>query len=108
MEKNLKDGSNFYGVTSLFKIQDKVNKKKLFNQFLIELEYVLDNLTKRKKNEIIKKWSNRTDMFEKRVKINTNKGIISGHAKKIDDECALIIKTKSGNERIFVGDVSLG
>ena len=108
MEKNLKDGSNFYGVTSLFKIQDKVNKKKLFNQFLIELEYVLDNLTKRKKNEIIKKWSNRTDMFEKRVKINTNKGIISGHAKKIDDEGALIIKTKSGNERIFVGDVNLG
>ena len=47
-------------------------------------------------------------MFEKRVKINTNKGIISGHAKKIDDEGALIIKTKSGNERIFVGDVSLG
>ena len=71
-------------------------------------QFILDNLTKRKKNEIIKKWSNRTDMFEKRVKINTNKGIISGHAKKIDDEGALIIKTKSGNERIFVGDVSLG
>ena len=108
MEKVLKNSSNFYGVTSLFKIQDKANKMELFNQFLIELEKTLDDLTKRKKSQIIKKWSARTNMFGKRVKINTNNGVVSGYAKKIDDDGALIIKTKSGNERIFVGDVNLG
>ena len=107
MTKALKNSPNYYGVTSLFTTKDKVTQMKLFNQFLVELEQVLDNLTNGGKNEIIKKWSKRTDMFGRHVKINTSKGKILGVAKKVDNEGALIIKTKVGNERIFVGDVNL-
>ena len=107
MEKLLENNPNFYGITSLFKLQDKVHRMKLFNQFLVELEQVFDDLVKRKKDNIIKKWSKRTEMFGKHVKVNTNRGTIFGVAKKIDSDGALIIKTKNKNERIFVGDVNL-
>ena len=107
MQKALKNSPNFYGVTSLFTIKDKVSQMELFNQFLVELEQVLDDLTNGKKGEIIKKWSKRTDMFGHNVTINTSKGKISGVAKKVDSDGALIIKTKVKDERIFVGDVNL-
>jgi len=103
----LKDSPNFYGVTSLFKQQDKTNPMKLLNQFFVELEQVFDDLTKQKKDNIIKKWSERAEMFGKRVNVNTNKGKILGIAKKIDTDGALIIKTKIKNEKIFAGDVIL-
>ncbi len=106
-QKILEKNPNFYGVTSLFNIKDKVSQMKLFTQFLLELEQVFDDLTKSKKNKIIKKWSSKADMFGKHVSVNTSKGKISGIAKKIDSEGALIIKTKIKNERIFVGDVNL-
>ena len=56
---------------------------------------------------IIKKWSDKSDMLGKHVSVNTSKGKITGIAKKIDNEGALIIKTKIKSERIFVGDVNL-
>ena len=43
---------------------------------------------------IIKKWSDKSDMLGKHVSVNTSKGKITGIAKKIDNEGALIIKTK--------------
>ena len=52
MTKALKNSPNYYGVTSLFTTKDKVTQMKLFNQFLVELEQVLDNLTNGGKNEI--------------------------------------------------------
>ena len=107
MQKILKKNPNFYGVTSLFHIKENISQMKLFNQFLLELEEVLDDLTKRKKSMIIKKWSNKSDMLGKHVSVNTSKGKITGIAKKIDNEGALIIKTKIKSERIFVGDVNL-
>ena len=35
MQKALKNSPDFYGVTSLFTIKDKVNQMELFNQFLV-------------------------------------------------------------------------
>jgi biotin-(acetyl-CoA carboxylase) ligase len=46
-------------------------------------------------------------MFGKAISVNTGNGKISGIAKKIDSDGALIIKTGTKNRRIFVGDVTL-
>ena len=45
--------------------------------------------------------------INKKVIINTANGKISGTAKKIDGDGALIVKTRRGDERILVGDVTI-
>ena len=107
IEKRLKNSPNFYGVTSLFPEKNKPSKIELLVQFLLELEKVINSLIKGKNAQIIKDWSKHTNMFGKTISVNTGNGKISGIAKKIDSDGALIIKTGTKNRRIFVGDVTL-
>ena len=107
IEKRLKNSPNFYGVTSLFPEKNKPSKIELLVQFLLELEKVINSLIKGKNAQIIKDWSKHTNMFGKTISVNTGNGKISGIAKKIDSDVALIIKTGTKNRRIFVGDVTL-
>ena len=107
IEKRLKNSPNFYGVTSLFPEKNRPSKIELLVQFLLELEKVINSLIKGKNAQIIRDWSKHTNMFGKTISVNTGNGKISGIAKKIDSDGALIIKTGARNRRIFVGDVTL-
>ena len=107
IEKRLKNSPNFYGVTSLFPEKNRPSKIELLVQFLLELEKVINSLIKGKNTKIIRDWSKHTNMFGKTISVNTGNGKISGIAKKIDSDGALIIKTGTKNRRIFVGDVTL-
>ena len=107
IEKRLKNSPNFYGVTSLFPEKNKPSKIELLVQFLLELEKVINSLIKGKNAQIIKDWSKHTNMFGKTISVNTGNGKISGIAKKIDSDGALIIKTGTKNRTIFVVDVTL-
>ena len=107
IEKRLKKSTNFYGVTSLFPEKNSPSKIELLVQFLLELEKVINSLIKGKNAQIIRDWSKHTNMFGKTISVNTGNGKISGIAKKIDSDGALIIKTGTKNRRIFVGDVTL-
>ena len=107
IEKRLKNSPNFYGVTSLFPEKNRPSKIELLVQFLLELEKVINSLIKGKNTQIIRDWSKHTNMFGKTISVNTGNGKISGIAKKIDSDGALIIKTGARNRRIFVGDVTL-
>ena len=107
IEKRLKNSPNFYGVTSLFPEKNSPSKIELLVQFLLELEKVINSLIKGKNAQIIRDWSKHTNMFGKAISVNTGNGKISGIAKKIDSDGALIIKTGTKNRRIFVGDVTL-
>ena len=107
IEKRLKKSTNFYGVTSLFPEKNSPSKIELLVQFLLELEKVINSLIKGKNAQIIRDWSKHTNMFGKAISVNTGNGKISGIAKKIDSDGALIIKTGTKNRRIFVGDVTL-
>ena len=107
IEKRLKNSPNFYGVTSLFPEKNRPSKIELLVQFLLELEKVINSLIKGKNTQIIRDWSKHTNMFGKTISVNTGNGKISGIAKKIDSNGALIIKTGTKNRRIFVGDVTL-
>ena len=107
IEKRLKNSPNFYGVRSLFPEKNRPSKIELLVQFLLELEKVINSLIKGKNAQIIRDWSKHTNMFGKTISVNTGNGKISGIAKKIDSDGALIIKTGTKNRRIFVGDVTL-
>ena len=76
-------------------------------EFIYELEKNIDELTNGKKSKLINDWTKHSETIHKKVTINTTNGRISGIAEKIDSDGALKIKTNSGIERIFVGDVTV-
>ena len=79
----------------------------LVKDFIHQLEKKIDELSDGKKSKIIKEWTKNSETINKKVIINTTNGKISGTAKKIDNDGALILKTRHGNERILVGDVTI-
>ncbi len=58
-----------------------------------------------KKLKIIREWTKNSETINKKVVINSSNRKISGIAKKIDSDGALIIETKHGIERILTGDI---
>jgi len=108
--KNVKDKikktENFYGVETLLKNGKNTNPVDLIRQFTFEFEKIVELLTNGKKTVIIKDWTIRSNTIHKKITISTDNGKISGIAKKIDADGALILSTKNGSMRILVGDVS--
>ena len=104
-EKKLKKSSNFYGVDTLIKDTKNENPINLMSDFLYEIEQNIEKLANGKKTQIIKEWTKKSETIGKKVTVNTLGGKISGMAKKIDGDGALILKTNDGIRRIFVGDI---
>jgi len=107
LEKKIINTPNFYGVDSLLNESQDDQPIILVKNFIHELERKIDELSNGRKSKIIKEWTKNSETINKKITINTTNGKISGVAKKIDSDGALIIKTKRGFERILVGDVSI-
>ena len=75
------------------------------SDFLYEIEQNIEKLANGKKTQIIKEWTKKSETIGKKVTVNTLGGKISGVAKKIESDGALILKTNDGIRRIFVGDI---
>ena len=105
LEKRLMKSSNFYGVSSLRAENDVTPPKLLLNEFLLEFEKTLLQLTKGEKSKIVKEWTKRADNIGKKIVINTSNGKISGIAQGIDNDGAMKVKTTKEIKKIFVGDV---
>lgn len=107
LEKKIIGTPNFYGVDSLLNESQNYHPITLVKDFIHQLEKKIDELSNGKKSKIIKEWTKNSETINKKVIINTTNGKISGTAKKIDSNGALILKTRHGNERILVGDVTI-
>ena len=105
VEKKLKKTSNFYGVATLLNKSETDNAVILIKNFINELEKKIEALTDGKKLKIISEWTKNSETINKKVVINSSNRKISGIAKKIDSDGALIIETKHGTERILTGDI---
>ena len=106
-EKRITAMPNFYGADSLLNESQTNPPITLVKDFIHELEKKIDELSDGKKSKIIKEWTKNSETINKKVIINTANGKISGTAKKIDSDGALIVKTRRGDERILVGDVTI-
>ena len=107
LEKKIMNTPNFYGVDSLLNETQNDHPITLVKDFIHQLEKKIDELSDGKKSKIIKEWTKNSETINKKVIINTTNGKISGTAKKIDSDGALILKTRHGDERILVGDVTI-
>ena len=104
IEKDLKDTPNFYGATSLKKLNKNSNPITLIRTFLSELEKIIDLLNEEQIKKIVKEWTKRSSTIGKNVEFVTKEGKKKGRAIKIDDDGALIISNKK-KFRILAGDI---
>ena len=105
LENKIKKSSNFYGVETLLNQSEDENPINLVKNFLHELENNIERLTNGKKAKILNEWTKNSETIHENVIVNTSNGKISGIAKKIEVDGSLIVKTRHGIKRIFVGDV---
>ncbi len=104
IEKDLKNTTNFYGVSSLRKFKKDTTPVHLVQTFLVELEKIFDLLNVGQTKKIIKEWTKRSSTIGKNVELTTKERKIRGKAIKIDDDGALVISDKK-NTRVIAGDI---
>ena len=107
LEKRIITTPNFYGANSLLNESQTNPPITLIKDFIHELEKKIDELSNGRKSKIIREWTKNSETINKKVIINTTNGKISGTAKKIDSDGPLILKTKHGDKRILVGDITI-
>jgi len=107
LERQLKRTENFYGITSLLKVDDSTNPLVMIQNFLSELEKIITLLDQGKVSSIIQKWEKISTTIGKKVSIKTNGGMITGHAEKINSDGSLNIVKNGKVQRLLVGDVSI-
>tara|TARA_Y100001949_G_scaffold97813_1_gene82438 strand:- start:776 stop:1774 length:999 start_codon:yes stop_codon:yes gene_type:complete len=100
----IKKTPNYYGVATLVKKNE--GALPLVQQFLNELENVLQLINSKQIKKIKNEWTKRSSTIGKNVSIITDQGNINGKAIKIDNDGALIISKGKKTERILVGDVT--
>ena len=93
----------FYGVATLVKKNEE--PLPLVQQFLYELENVLQLISSKRIKKIKNEWTKRSSTINKNVSIITDQGNVNGRATGIDNDGALIISKGKKTERVFVGDV---
>ena len=107
LESKLKDTENFYGVSSLLKTTNNITALELVQNFLFELEKVIILLNNGKTSQIIQRWEKSSTTIGKRVSIKTNDGIVTGIAKKINNDGSLNIIKNGKIQKVIAGDVSI-
>ena len=105
LEKSLKKTKNFYGITSLIDKNENQSPILLVQNFLNELENIIELLNKEKRKIIIKNWTKKSSSIGKNITISTYSGKLNGKAIKLDDDGALVIKNNKNIQRILAGDV---
>ena len=103
LANTIKKTPNFYGVTTLVKKNE--SPLPLVQQFLYELESVLQLLNSKHAKKIKDEWTKRTSTIGRNVSIINDGGIITGKASKIDNDGALIISKGKKTTRLLVGDI---
>ena len=99
----IKKTPNFYGVTTLVKKNESALP--LVQQFLYELENVIQLINSKHIKKIKNEWTKRSSTIGKNISIITDNGNLNGKAVKIDNDGALIISKGKKTERILVGDI---
>ncbi len=105
LEKSLKKTENFYGITSLIDKNKNQSPILLVQNFLNELENIIELLNQEKRKIIIKNWTKKSSSVGKNITISTYSGKINGKAIKLDDDGALVIKNNKNTQRILAGDL---
>jgi len=106
IEKMIKRTTNYYGVTTLLKKNEKMKPIKLVQRFLLELERLYQISLKNEPVFFIREWTKRSSTIGKSIAITLPNETLRGKAIRIDEDGALVISNKGKTRRVIVGDVS--
>ena len=100
----MKKTPNFYGVATLTKKNEKALP--LIQQFLYELENILQLINSSHIKKITSEWTKRSSTIGRNVSVVTNDGRLNGKAIRMDSDGALIIYSGKNTKRILIGDIT--
>ena len=104
LENMLKKQSNFYGVQTLTKKNERPIT--LVKEFLCELENILHMINLDQNKKIVNMWTKRSSTIGKKIAYMTDNGKKIGKVIKMDHDGALVISSNKKRERLIVGDIS--
>lgn len=95
------------GISLKNEIGENVSTKLFLRQFLEHFDVVYKEYITNGIDKIIERWKFNSDTLGKKVKIIGINETFEGLAKDIDENGALILKTKEKEVKVYSGDVSL-
>ncbi|HNR43835.1 MAG TPA: biotin--[acetyl-CoA-carboxylase] ligase [Methanofastidiosum sp.] len=95
------------GTSLKIEMKEEVSNKLFLKSFLEHYDSIYQEYLNGDIDQIIERWKNNSDTLGKKVKIIGINETYEGLAKDIDENGALILKTKEKEIKIYSGDVSL-
>ena len=93
-------------VTSIkFELGSNMNSDSVIKILLEEIDKLYRDFLHHKQDEIISEWSALSQTLGNRVRIETTKGVISGHAERIGNRGELLVRGYDGKiKKVYSGD----
>ncbi len=95
------------GTSLKIEMKEEVSIKLFLKSFLEHYDLIYQEYLNGDIDQIIERWKNNSDTLGKKVKIIGINETYEGMAKDIDENGALILKTKEREIKVYSGDVSL-
>lgn len=105
IEKKIRNTPNFCGVTTLVNEKTPVSPAPFIRKFLEALEFWVKALEAHKADLVIAEWTKRSSTIGKFVDVFTSTGMMHGKAIKLDNDGALLLKSRGKMHKILEGDV---
>lgn len=105
IEKKIRGTQNFCGVATLVNEKTPVSPVPFIRTFLEELEFWINSLEAKKSDIVLGEWTKRSSTIGKFVTVSTSTAMMHGKAIKIDNDGALLLKSRGKIRRILEGDV---
>jgi BirA family transcriptional regulator, biotin operon repressor / biotin---[acetyl-CoA-carboxylase] ligase len=89
--------------------ENPVDREALATALIRHLDQEYDAFLRGKNPNVIKKWTDHSDMFGKNISVTKGESVIHGTALGLDSQGRLLMRIKNGEEMAFdSGEVSLG
>lgn len=105
-QSHFKGEFNYPPTSIRIELGKEVEREKLLAEVLNNLEYYINKL-KSDKNQILNDWKLRCKMIGEKITIRQKDDVKFGIFDDIDENGFLLLKTKTGIEKITAGDLSL-
>lgn len=106
IEGALKRTPNFYGATSITQHSKDAERLELVHEFFRELEKNIALMERGKTDSIVKNWTRHSGTIGRRITVLVGGKRVTGIARKMGQDGALLIETPGGTERVLAEDVA--
>lgn len=85
----------------------EIDRKRLFQNIVAELDTLYLDVKKNQFSRIVTEWNNRCTMLGRNIQVDCGGVIIRGKAAGLHTDGGLVVRTTTGNEIVYAGDVTV-